>query len=87
MFFLKSVFCRMFQTVFRLAMPILPYREPKIIGSCAEINKIIDKEGITSALIVTDKGIVKNGLLRPVVESMEFTANTYCHSYNCRNRK
>ena len=32
MFLPKIIFCRIFQAVFRLAMPFLPYRNPKIIN-------------------------------------------------------
>lgn len=66
MFFLKTAFCRIFQSVFRLALPFLPYREPTIISSCEEIYKVINKENIQSLLIVTDKGIVANGLVKPM---------------------
>lgn len=58
MFFVKSVFCRVFQMAFRIALPLLPYREPDIISSTDKIGEIIKKEDIKSALIVTDKGIV-----------------------------
>ena len=37
-FFAKR-YCRVFQTVFRKALPVLSYREPEIIRSCAEIGK------------------------------------------------
>lgn len=66
MFFLKSAFCRVFQTAFRIALPILPYREPEIIASCDRFDEIIKKEKIKSALIVTDKGISANGLTKPI---------------------
>lgn len=66
MFFLKAAYCRVFQTVFRMALPVLPYREPEIIGSCAELDRVLSKEHITSVLVVTDKGIVHNGLVQPV---------------------
>ena len=46
MFFVKSAFCRVFQTVFRLALPVLPYREPEIIGSCKELSGVFEKEKI-----------------------------------------
>ena len=46
MFFLKSAFCRIFQTVFRIALPILPYREPETVDSCDKISEIIQKEKI-----------------------------------------
>lgn len=66
MFFIKSAYCRIFQAGFRLALPILPYREPKIINSCSEIGKVLKKENSKSVLIVTDKGIVNNGLVTPL---------------------
>ena len=66
MFFLKAAFCRVFQTVFRAALPILPYREPEIINSCSELGKVFKKENSKSVLIVTDAGIVKNRLTAPL---------------------
>ena len=57
MFFLKSAFCRVFQTAFRIALPFLPYREPEIIKSCSELEYVFRKERIKSPLIVTDNGI------------------------------
>lgn len=62
MFILKKMGCRVFQVAFRAALPLLPYREPKIVSSCAELGDVFKKEGSASVLIVTDAGIVKNGL-------------------------
>ena len=62
MFFLKAAFCRVFQTAFRIALPFLPYREPQIVNTCAELGTVFRVEKIKSVLIVTDKGIVNNGL-------------------------
>jgi alcohol dehydrogenase class IV len=49
-----------------MALPVLPYREPEIINSCTELGKILKKEKSSSVLVVTDKGIVNNGLLMPI---------------------
>ena len=62
MFILKKIWCRTFQTAFRIALPFLPYREPKIISSCSMIGDVLKKEKSASVLIVTDPGIMKNGL-------------------------
>ena len=62
MFFIKSAYCRIFQTALRLALPFLPYREPQIITSCLGLGKVFKEEGVRSVLVVTDKGIVNNGL-------------------------
>ena len=78
MFFPKAVFCRVFQAAFRMAMPFLPYREPKIINSCAGIKEVLAKENATHVLVVTDKGIVNNGLLNPVEEVLKKCNIPYC---------
>lgn len=66
MFLLKKTGCRIFQMVFRILMPIFPYREPQIVRSCLELEPVFQKEKLHSVLIVTDKGIVKSGLTAPL---------------------
>lgn len=77
MFILKAIFCRIFQGGFRMALPVLPYREPKIISSCSELGKVLSGEKISSVLIVTDKGIVTNGLVEPVKKALESSGISY----------
>ena len=77
MFFLKAAFCRVFQTAFRIALPFLPYREPQIVNTCAELGTVFSVEKIKSVLIVTDKGIVNNGLLFPLEESLKASNVAY----------
>ena len=71
MFILKKIGCRIFQVAFRAALPILPYREPKIVSSCSELGGVFKKEKSTSVLVVTDAGIVKNGLVSPLEEVLK----------------
>lgn len=71
MFFIKKIWCRIFQIGFRTALPVLPYREPKIIDSCLKLDNVLKKEEIKSVLIVTDKGIVSNGLVAPVEDVLK----------------
>ncbi len=54
-----------------MALPVLPYREPEIINSCTELGKVLKKENAQSVLVVTDKGIVNNGLLNPVEDELK----------------
>ena len=68
MFIIKKLWCRAFQTAFRVVLPILPYRKPRIVTSCRELSEIFEKEKSKSVLIVTDQGIVNNGLLVPLKE-------------------
>lgn len=70
MFIVKSAFCRIFQTAFRIALPILPYREPMIIDSCTGLGGVFKRENINSVLIVTDKGIVSNGLISSIEKAL-----------------
>ena len=44
---LKKAYCRVFQNVFKFALPLLPYRNPKIIGSSKVFRKFWKKETIT----------------------------------------
>ena len=71
MFLMKSVYCRVFQAAFRLAFPILLYREPEILHSCTELGKALEHEKVTSVLIITDKGIVNCGLLSSIEDVLK----------------
>ena len=71
MFFLKLAFCRVCQTAFRIALPFLPYREPEIIKSCSELEYVFRKEKIKSPLIVTDSGITRNSLTKPLEDILK----------------
>lgn len=62
----SKIFCRVFQTAFRVALPVLPYREPEIVNSCAALKSVFAKKNVKSVLVVTDKGIVNNGLVAPL---------------------
>ena len=59
----RKAHCRTFQFCFKAALPILPYREPKILEDMREAAKKLVQKKIRRVLIVTDKGIVQAGLL------------------------
>ena len=63
-----KIYCRIFQGAFRSALPVLPYREPEIVKSCAQLPGVLEKEKISSVLIVTDRGILTNGLMATLEE-------------------
>ncbi len=71
MFILKKIGCRLFQIAFRAALPFLPYREPQIIPSCGELGNLLKSKKNASVLIVTDAGIVRNGLVKPVEDALK----------------
>lgn len=58
----RKMYCRTFQTVFKIALPFLPYRKPKIVGSVKALPEILKKRKCENVLIITDAGICKLGL-------------------------
>lgn len=77
MFFLKKLGCRIYQAAFRVALPFLPYREPKIIPDCAHLATVLKQIKASSVLVVTDAGIVKTGLLLPLESALQNSGVRY----------
>ena len=46
----KKAYCRIYQGVFRLMLPILPYREPKILKTDEEVVSVLKEKGIRTLL-------------------------------------
>lgn len=74
---LKKVYCRSFQTVFKIALPFLPYRKPKIIGSLSYIPSILKKKKKECPLIITDPGIANLGILSMLTNEFKKAGLTY----------
>lgn len=55
--FLKMAYCRVFQTVFKIALPVLPYTTPKIINSIQDLPEVYLSKGIKKVLLVTDANL------------------------------
>ena len=66
----KKVWCRVFQKCFRLALPLLPYREPEILEELNKISDLLKCKDINSVLLVTDKKIRELGLTKHLEESI-----------------
>ena len=58
----KKAYCRTFQTVFKIAIPLLPYRSPKLLHGMDELACKLKEKKLDSVLLVTDSGIRKLGL-------------------------
>ena len=50
-----KLYCRAYQTVFRLALPVLPYREPRILGELKDLPLFLQQQEISAVLLITDK--------------------------------
>ena len=81
MFLLKKIYCRGFQTVMRLALPLLPYRKPQVLSSLGEIASECQKLGVKSVLLATDGQIRGHGLTLPLEEAFS-EAGISCFCYD-----
>lgn len=66
--------------IFRIAIPILPYREPKLLKDYVELITLLQEKEIKSVLLVTDKGIRGLGLtetLENQIKSSEIKLAVY----------
>jgi len=65
---------RLYQVVFRLAMPFLPWRKPVLLegpGSVKKLPDLLEELRIKSVLIVTDSTLLKLGLLDGLISGLD----------------
>lgn len=67
----KKTYCRIFQICFRVALPLLPYSEPKILEGMDKIPKVLEKFNFNKVLVVTDKGITEVGLGKQLTDILD----------------
>lgn len=77
----KKIYCRVFQAVFRLALPFLPYREPEIYDGIEKLPAWLEKRKIRSVLLITDAGIRRAGLTRALEERLQ-SCSVACAVYD-----
>jgi len=65
---LKKIYCRIFQTGFKIAIPFLPYTTPKHLDGIKTMPEVLRKEKIDSLLLITDSSIRSFGLTKPLEE-------------------
>ena len=75
---LRKIYCRSFQTVFKAALPFLPYRKPKIVNSVKALPEVIHKKNCSKVLIITDAGIRKLGLTGRLEKALADAGIPYC---------
>jgi len=67
----KVFYCRCYQGIMRLMLPFLPYREPKILETNADVVKTLKELNHNNVLLVTDKGIKNLGLTQKLEEEIK----------------
>ena len=73
----ERCFCRVFQFGFRVALPLLPYREPSILNRMEQVAETLTHQNKKSVLIVTDRGIIGAGLVAPLLETLDHQQISY----------
>lgn len=68
---LTKAFSRIFQGVLKLALPLLPYKDPTIIDEISNIPTVLKDNGKRKPLIVTDKTIHDLGLCSGLEQSLK----------------
>ena len=63
---IRKIFCRSFQAVLRFVLPVLPYRDPKVLSRVQDIPDCLKRQKIERVLIVTDGFLHLSGMLDPL---------------------
>jgi alcohol dehydrogenase class IV len=78
---IKKVYCRVYQTAFKLAIPILPYRKPEILEGMVRLPETLESKQVKSVLLVTDAGIRGLGITAKL-EQILAEKNIRCAVYD-----
>lgn len=63
-------YCRIFQGVFRLALPLLPYKNPEVRNAISEIPEVLSAHGVKRPLVVTDAALFGCGAVEPLFAAL-----------------
>ena len=77
---IRRLGCRAYQLAFRVALPVLPYRQPDLLGSLEEIPPLLASRGIRAVLLVADGGVYDLGLTRTLEQALD-AAGIACAVY------
>ena len=67
----EKIYCRAFQAVLHTALPVLPYRKPKLLDSINEVPYLFRKKDIDCVLLITDPSIRRLGITRPLEDTLD----------------
>ena len=73
----KKIYCRTFQFFCHIAIPFLPYREPKLVKDYGELVGVLQSAGKSKPLIVTDKVLHGLGICDGLIGALESGAFGY----------
>ena len=68
---LKKAYCRTFQFIFKMAIPLLPYRDPEVLDRVEDVPELLKRLGRRSVLLVTDRPLRDAGVTAHLEEALE----------------
>ena len=68
---LKKAYCRTFQFIFKMAIPLLPYRDPEVLDRVEDVPELLKRLGRRSVLLVTDRPLRDAGVTARLEEALE----------------
>lgn len=71
MFFPQKIYCRVFQEVFHMAIPFLPYRKPALLHHTDALVPLFQRKGISRILLVTDPVVRGNQITYPLETALK----------------
>jgi len=69
--FFKKIYCRTSQTIFKAAIPFLPYRNPIRLHSIRDIPQLLKQKELSRVLIITDTPLRNLGLTLPLENALK----------------
>ena len=78
---IKQIYCRIFQAILKLAIPILPYRSPRLLHSVSQIPDLLAERQIAHVMVVTDGFLHLSGKLEPLKKALK-AAGIACTVYD-----
>ncbi len=77
----KRLWCRAFQAVLRLSVPLLPYRRPETLPNVEAVPGVLKRHGCTHVLLVTGPNVTRRGLTLPLLDALK-AAGIACAVYD-----
>jgi len=68
---IRKAYCRVYQQLFHLAIPLLPYRKPQLLAGIPQVAALLQELRLASVLLVTDRGVRQMGLTKPLEEALQ----------------
>ena len=77
----SRLFCRGYQICFRLALPLLPYRQPELLTAVTDIPSLLQREHIGRVLLITAAPLRALGLTQELEKALS-QAGIACAVYD-----